>query len=98
MINLIPKFDGTDYVEWSRSFNDILQIFCPFLSKIVSGLEKPKPIPRSREEDTVEGSDDETGYIDERKPSNVDDINAWDSVNEHLFSVLIEIDNNRCSA
>ena len=26
MINSIPKFDGTDYAEWSRSFNDILQI------------------------------------------------------------------------
>ena len=38
MMNLIPKFDGTDYVEWSRSLNDILQISWPFLSKIV--LEK----------------------------------------------------------
>ena len=44
VINLIPKFDGTDYVEWSRSFNDILQICWPFLSKIVSELEKPEPI------------------------------------------------------
>ena len=62
MINSIPKFDGTDYVEWSRSFNDILQIYWPFLSKIVSELEKPKPIlRRSRGEDTFEGSDDETG-------------------------------------
>ena len=66
MINWIPKFDGTDYVEWSRSFNDILQISWPFLSKIVSGLKKPEPTPRSREEDTIEGSDDETGYIGER--------------------------------
>ena len=88
MINSIPKFDGTNYVEWSRSFNDILQISWPFLSKTVSGLEKSKPIPRSRGKDTVEGSDDETRYIDEREPSNVDDINAWDSANEHLFSVL----------
>ena len=89
MINSIPKFDGTDHVKWSRSFNDILQISWLFLSKIVSGLEKPKPIPRSGEEDTIEGSDDETGYIDEREPSNVDHIKAWDSANEHLFSVLI---------
>ena len=75
-------------MEWSRSFNDILQISWPFLSKMVSRLEKPKPIPRSREEDTIEGSNDETGYIDEREPSNVDDIKAWDSANEHLpFSV-----------
>ena len=61
MINSVPKFDGTDYVEWSRSFNDILQISWPFLSKIVSRL---------------------------KKPSNVDDIKAWDSANEHLLSVL----------
>ena len=36
----------------------------------------------------MEGSDDKTGYIDEREPSNVDDIKAWSSENEHLFSVL----------
>ena len=89
MINSIPKFDGTDFVEWSRSFNDILQISWPFLGKIVSGLNKTEPILRtSREEDPIDGSDDETGYIDERKPSNIDDINAWDSANEHLFGVL----------
>ena len=75
-------------MEWSRSFNDILQISWPFLSKIVSGLEKPKPIPKSREEDTIEGSDDGTGYIGEREPSNVEYIKAWDSANEHLFNVL----------
>ena len=43
---------------------------------------------RSREEDPIEGSNDETGYIDELEPSNVDDIKAWDSANEDLFSVL----------
>ena len=60
-----------------RSFNDILQISWPFLSKIVYGLEKPEPIPRNREEDTIEGSDVDTGYsFDEREPSNVDDIKA----------------------
>ena len=74
IINSIPNFDGTDYVEWFRSFNDILQISWPFLSKIVSGLEKPKPISKSGEEGTIDGSDEETGYIDEREPSNVDDI------------------------
>ena len=89
MINSIPKFDGTDFVEWSRSFNDILKISWPFLGKIVSGLKKPEPIlRRSREEDPIEGSNDETGYVDEREPSNIDDINAWDSANELLFSVL----------
>ena len=51
MINSIPKFDGTDYVEWSRSFNDILPISWPFLSKKVSGQEKLEPIPSSREEE-----------------------------------------------
>ena len=75
-------------MEWSRSFNDILQISWFFLSKIVYGLEKPEPIPGSREEDTTEGSDDDTGNIDEREHSNVDDIKAWNSANEHLFSVL----------
>ena len=89
MINSIPKFDGTDFVEWSRSFNDILQTSWPVLGKIVSGLKKNEPIlRRSREEDPIKGSDDEMGYIDEREPSNSDDINAWDSANEHLFSVL----------
>ena len=41
MINSIAKFDGTDYVEWSRSFNNILQISWPFITKITSGLGKP---------------------------------------------------------
>ena len=40
MINSISKFDGTDYVEWSRSFNDMLQISWTFLFKMVSGLKK----------------------------------------------------------
>ena len=38
MIKSVPKFDGTIYVEWTRSFNDILQISWLFLSKIVFGL------------------------------------------------------------
>ena len=88
MINSIPKFYDTDYVEWSRSFNNILQISWPFLSRIVSGLEKPEPILRSKEEDPIEGSDYDTGNIDEREPSNTDDVKAWDSANEHLLSVL----------
>ena len=88
MINSIPKFDDTDDVEGTKSFSDILQISSPFLSKIVSGLEKPKHILKSREEDPKKGSDNVTGNSDERKPSNVDDNKAWDSANEHLFSVL----------
>ena len=89
MINSIPKFDGSDFVEWSRPFNDILQISWPFLGKTVSGLKKSEPIlRRSREEDPIEGRHGETGYNDERKASNIYDINAWNSANEHLFSVL----------
>ena len=75
-------------MEWSRLFNDILQISWPFLSEIVSGLEKHEPTLRSREEDPIEGSDDDTGYIDGRELSNVDDTEAWNLANEHLFSVL----------
>ena len=74
MIKSIPKFYGTDHVEWSRSFYDILQIPWIFLSKIVSGLEKPEPILRSRGNILFEGSDNDTNTIDEREPSNVDDI------------------------
>ena len=65
----------------------MLQVSRPFLSKIVPGLEKPEPILRSREEDPNESSDHDTGYIDERKPYNADDIKAWDSSNEHLFNI-----------
>ena len=80
MTNSIPTFDGTD--------DNILQISWPFLSNIVSGLKELEPILSSREEDPIEGSDDDTGNIDERKPSNVDDIQGWDSANDHLFSAL----------
>ena len=43
---------------------------------IVSGLEKPEPIPRSRNEYLIEVRYDDTGNIDEREPSKVDDIKA----------------------
>ena len=66
MIISIPKFDGINDVEWSRSFNDILQIPWPFLRNIVSGLQQSEPILRCRKEYTNEGSDYDTGYIDER--------------------------------
>ena len=68
IINLIPKFDGTDDVEWSRSLKDILQISWPCVIKIVSGLEKPESILRSREENPIEGSDYDMGNIDEVNP------------------------------
>ena len=94
MINPILKFDGPDYVEWSRSFNDILKISWPFLSNIVPGLEKPEPILRSREEDPNDNSDGDMDCTDEREPTNVDGIKTWDSANEQLFSFFS--DNNKC--
>ena len=87
-INSINKIDGTNYVELTRPFNDILLISWPFQSKIVSRLEKSEAILRSREGDPIEGSDNDTANSDERGPSNVNDTKAWDSANEHLFSIL----------
>ena len=75
-------------MERSRSFNNILQTSRPFISKIVSELEKPESTLRSKEEDPIGGSNNGTDNIDGCKPSNVDDIRARDSVNEHLFSTL----------
>ena len=44
---------------------------------MVSGLEKPETILRNREKDPIKGSDNDTGNnIDEREPSNVDNIKA----------------------
>ena len=50
MIKMIPTLDGRNYAEWTRSFDDILQITWPFLSKIVSELRRPEPIPRESRE------------------------------------------------
>ena len=44
MIEIIPKFDGENVVEWTRSLNDILQIAWPFLSKMIYELKRPEPI------------------------------------------------------
>ena len=101
MIKMIPTFDGRNYVEWTRSFNDILQIAWPFLSKIMSGLERPEPIPREdrgREENTsdfdINGSNSsdevsvDVSHNSDEEPNNSDDIEAWDTANERLFSVL----------
>ena len=76
-------------VEWSRLSDDILQMYWPFLYKIVSGPKNNKPIVRIRKEDSIEGSDDDMGCIGGREPSNVDDIKAWNSANAHLFTALI---------
>ena len=45
MIKTIPKFNGGNFVEWTTSFNDILQMYWSFLSNITSGLEMLVPIP-----------------------------------------------------
>ena len=102
MIKMIPTFDGRNYVEWTRLFNDILQIILPFLSKIVSGLERPEPIPRESREGGEENASDiddndsnpsevsATGSrnLDE-EPSNSDDIEVWDTANQHLSSSVL---------
>ena len=33
IITTIPKFDGENFIEWTRLLNNILHIFWPFLSK-----------------------------------------------------------------
>ena len=35
IINSIPKVDGSNFVEWTRPFYNILKIFWSFPSKIV---------------------------------------------------------------
>ena len=66
----------------------MLQISWPFLSEMVSELEKPEPILRNREKDLIGGSDNDTNNIYKGKPSDVNDIKAWDLANGHLLSVL----------
>ena len=81
-------------------FNDILQITCLFLRKIASGLKRPEPIPkenREGEENTSDFNDNDSNPSEvsadgsrnlDDEPSNSDDIKAWYTGNEHLFSVL----------
>ena len=103
MIKIMSTFDGRNYVEWTRSFNDILQITWPFLSKIVCGLERPEPILRENrrregEENASDIDDSDSNSSDvsaggsrnsDEEPSSSDGIEAWDTANnEHLFSVL----------
>ena len=63
MIKIIPTFDGRNYVEWTRSFNDILQITWRFLSKIVSGLERPEPAILR---ENIGGEENASGIDDQR--------------------------------
>ena len=92
MVKTIPKFDGGNFVECTRSFNDIIHICWPFLSRIVS--ERPEAIPRENGEgkehtsSDLDGNDSGpcevsvhgSGNLDE-EPHNRDDIRAWDSGN-----------------
>ena len=75
-------------MKWTRSLDDVLQISCIFLSKIVSGLKRTEPILRRKKlEEPIESNDNDTDNVDERKPFNAN-ISAWDSSNEYLLSVL----------
>ena len=100
MIKMMPTLDGRDYVEWTKSFNTILQITWRFLSKIAPGLERPEPIPRENregEESTSDFDDSDSnpsevsayGSSNSNEDSNnSDDIEAWNTANEHSFGVL----------
>ena len=47
-LNMIPKFDGGNFGEWTRSFNDIylvLQIYLALSKQIGIGI-RPEPFPR----------------------------------------------------
>ena len=102
MIKMIPTFEGRNCLEWTRSFNDILQTTWPFLSKIVSGLKRPEPISRENigGEETARDIDDndysnpsEVSAVgspnSDEQPSNSDNIEAWDTANEHLLRVRL---------
>ena len=44
MFKKIPRFDGENFVDWTRSLKDILQIAWYFLSKIEPRLGRSEPI------------------------------------------------------
>ena len=71
MIKPIPKFNGLDLVGWTRSYNDILQISWPFLSKIIFESERLEPTSRSgsREEGVENPSDFDGNDSDRSKVS-----------------------------
>ena len=68
MIKMIPThYDGRNYIDWTISFNYILEITRPLLSKIVSGLERPEPIPRENrvwEENASDIDDNDSNPIE----------------------------------
>ena len=86
MFKTIPIFDGENFVEWTRSLNDILQIAWYFLSKIEPRLERSEPIYIGNREgerktsdlyDNNSGSSDVSGHGSGKlngEPQNSDDI------------------------
>ena len=85
MIKMISTFDGRNYVEWTRSFNYILQITWPFLRKIVSGLGRPEPISTESGEGEENASD-----IDDNDP-NPSEVSAVGSIvtTFHSFGLFL---------
>ena len=59
-IKTIPTFDKENFVESTRSLDDIPHIAWPLLSKTISGLDIPEPIPRENKEgeESTSGLDD----------------------------------------
>ena len=70
MIKMIPIFFVENFVEWTRSYTDILHLSLPLLSKIVSGYERPEPIFR----ESREGEENASGFDD--NDSNPSDANG----------------------
>ena len=91
LIKSNPKIDGNNFVEWARSFHDFIQISWRFLRKGSVWTKKTEPTLKSGSkemDDPIEGSDYDTGNINELESSNVDDMKALDSTNDQLFSVV----------
>ena len=76
LVESIDKFEGgNDYSDWKRQFLDVTTIACPPLAHIVRGVERPQSNTESPDESSV-------------GPINAKEIEAWDSANSLLFSVL----------
>ena len=99
LVEMIPKFDGEIFVEWSRSLNEKQQTARPFLREIIYGLERPEPIfSKSREGEGSNGDSDDngsnlsdvsghdSGSLNEEPQKS--DIKAWGSATGYLFGVL----------
>ena len=73
IIKAIPKFDGENFIEWTRSLNGTLKITWPFRSNILYGLERQEPV--------LSGSREGEGNISvlNDKDSNSSDVSGHDS-------------------